>query len=169
MVNAKLLGSTTISMLKGRDGYQVKEFDRLISWLNKEANRPDVVCLSNALLAGLAGPLKRTIGVPVVCLLQDEDKFLDELTPPYSQQGWDILGKCVPEIDAFIAVSAYYANVMKERLNIEANKMHIVCGDSLNGKAGAVSMDKADIERLAGEIAFTFAEALKNVTEGDYA
>jgi len=169
MVNAKLLGSTTISMLKGRDGYQVKELDRLISWLKKQENRPDVVCLSNALLAGLAEPLKRTIGVPVVCLLQDEDKFLDELTPPYSQQGWDILGKCVLEIDAFIAVGGYYANVMKERLNIEHNKLHVVCADSLNGKAGAVSMNKADIEKSAGEIASIFAKILKNVTEGDYA
>ncbi len=130
MVDAKLLGSTTVSMLKGRDGYQVKELDRLVSWLGNKKNSPDVICLSNALLAGLAKALKKTLDAAVVCLLHGEDKFLDDLTEPYSQQGWQILGECVGEIDAFIATSQDYANTMKERLKIAGDKMHVVCGDN---------------------------------------
>ncbi len=47
------------------------------------------MCLSNALLAGLAGPIKESLKVPVVCLLQDEDSFLDSLTEPYVGMAWD--------------------------------------------------------------------------------
>ena len=169
MVDAKLLGSTTVSMLKGQDGYQVKEVGRLVRWFEKKENRPDVVCLSNALLAGIAGGLKRAIGAPIVCLLQGEDKFLDDLTLPYSQQAWEILGECAAEIDAFISVGRDYADAMKERLNIEEDKMHFVCADVLDGKAGAVIMDKAGVEKIAGEIASVFAMILKNFNEGDYA
>ena len=82
MVNAHVLGQTTISMLQGEYGRQVKELERLVRWLNKKENRPDIVCLSNVLLAGMAGRIRQTTGTPVVCLLQDEDKFLNELASP---------------------------------------------------------------------------------------
>ena len=165
MTNAQVLGQTTVSMLKGRDGYQVKEFDRLNSWLNKKENRPDAVCLSNVLLAGLVKPLKQTISVPVVCLLQDEDKFLNELVPPYNQQGWNILAECVCEIDAFIAIGEHYADVMKRRLEIRWDKMHVVCGDETVTQKGTT----CNIGKLAEKIASVFTMILKNFTEGDYA
>jgi len=126
MVNAKVLGQTTISMLQGEDGRQVKELERLVEWLNAKENKPDVVCLSNALLAGMAGRLKQAIGVPVVCFLQDEDKFLDELVQPYAQEAWEILCDCARNIDSFIAASNHYADIMEKRLEIEANKLHVV-------------------------------------------
>jgi len=165
MVNAQVLGQTTVSMLKGRDGYQVKEFDRLIGWLNKKENKPDVVYLSNILLAGLAKPLKQTIGVPIICLLQDEDKFLNELAPPYNRQGWNILAECVHEIDAFIAANEHYADVMKKRLKIGQEKMHVVCGGDTLAQKGAT----CNIGKLADEIASVFTMILENFTEGDYA
>ncbi|MHC4639143.1 MAG: glycosyltransferase family 1 protein, partial [Planctomycetota bacterium] len=77
MVDAHVLGKTTISMLEGEDGRQVKELKRLVNWLSEKENKPDIVCLSNALLAGMAGRIKQKTGVPVVCMLQDEDQFLD--------------------------------------------------------------------------------------------
>ncbi|MHC4396179.1 MAG: glycosyltransferase family 4 protein [Planctomycetota bacterium] len=126
MVNAQVLGQTTISMLKGENGRQVKELDRLVSWLNAKENKPDIVCLSNVLLAGMAGRIREATDVPIVCFLQDEDKFLDRLAPPYAQQGWEIISECVRDIDAFIAVSNYYADVMSKRLKLEANKLHTV-------------------------------------------
>jgi len=165
MTNAPVLGQTTVSMLKGRDGYQVKEFDRLISWLGKKENRPDVICLSNVLLAGLAKPLKKTIGVPVVCLLQDEDKFLDELAPPYNRQGWSILVECVHKIDAFIAIGEHYADVIKKRLEIGQDKIHVVCGGDTVVQKGAT----CNIDNLAEKIASVFTMILGNFTEGDYA
>ena len=165
MVDAQALGQTTVSMLKGQDGCQFKELERLISWLDKKENRGDVVCLSNVLLAGLAKSLKQTIGVPIICLLQDEDKFLDELMPPYNQQAWSILAECVREIDAFIAVDEHYADVMKKRLGIGQEKMHVVC----RGDAGAKEGASCNSDQLAERIVSVFKIILKNFTEGDHA
>ncbi len=134
MTSARDLGETTISMLRGEDGRQVKELDRLITWLQQPVNKPDIVCLSNALLAGLAKSIKERLGVPVVCLLQDEDGFLDGLAQPYMTQAWDILAKCTREIDTFVAVSKYYANIMRQRLDLNVEHIHVVyTGISLEG------------------------------------
>ena len=164
MTNAKVLGETTVSMLKGRDGYQVKELDRLISWLSEKENRPDVVYLSNVLLAGLAKSLRQTVGVPVVCMLQDEEQFLDDLVAPYNQQSWSVLTECVNEFAAFIAVDENYADVMKERLKIAAEKMHVV----YIKKMAAVEGDGCNIE-AAEKIASMFTSISKNSVRDNHA
>ena len=155
MVDAKFLGQTTVSMLKGMDGFQAKEFKRLSKWLSREENRPDAVCISNALLSSLAGPIKGAIGGPIVCLLQDEDKFLDDLREPYNQQGWEALCERVRDVDVFIAVSQRDADVMKERVKIGEDKMHVVCAESKGG------INKAEIERAAEEIAEIFIKTIR--------
>jgi len=126
MTNARDLGETTISMLQGEDGRQVKELDRFVDWLVTEQQKPDVVCLSNVLLAGLARRIKQKLGVPVVCLLQDEDGFLDGLTSPYAEQAWSVVHERVRDIDAFLAVSEYYGDTMATRLKTDAGRMHVV-------------------------------------------
>jgi glycosyltransferase involved in cell wall biosynthesis len=134
MTSAKELGRTTISMLKGEQGRQVKELNRLIEWLGTEENKPDVVILSNVLLAGLAKSIKTRLGVPVLCLLQDEDAFLDGLTEPYSSEAWRMLAELAGSVDVFIAVSKYYAGVMKQRLQISADRARVIyMGISLDG------------------------------------
>ena len=134
MTSAKDLGEMTISMLLGEEGRQTRELERLIEWLGSQDNRPDVVCLSNGLLAGLAKSFKARLGVPVVCLLQDEDGFLDGLGPPYAKRAWEILTERSNDIDAFIAVSKYYADVMREKLSISENRIYVVyMGISLEG------------------------------------
>ena len=55
--NPKLLGEMTVSMLKGEDGYQRKELEKLIDWLTREA-APDLINLPYTLLISLAKPLK---------------------------------------------------------------------------------------------------------------
>ena len=126
MTSAKDLGETTISILLGEEGRQTKELDRLVEWLSSQDNRPDIVCLSNGLLAGLAKSFKARLGVPVVCLLQDEDGFLDGLAPPYAKRAWEILTERSNDIDAFIAVSRYYAEVMRQRLGFSASRVYVV-------------------------------------------
>ena len=126
MTSARDLGEMTLSMLKGPDGRQVKELDRLVGWLCDEDNRPDVVVLSNVLLAGLAGALKEKLGVPVVCLLQDEDGFLDSLSLGYAEKAWDEVRRRSGDIDLFISVSKYFAGVMQERLAVSSDKMRVV-------------------------------------------
>lgn len=126
MTSAKDLSETTISMLQAEQGRQKKELHRLIDWLRAQDKAPDIVCLSNVLLAGLAASIKAKLGVPVVCLLQDEDGFVDALGPQYSEQAWDMLKRCCRDVDRFIAVSNYYANVMRQRLDLPAGKIHVV-------------------------------------------
>ena len=134
MTRASDLGRMTISMLQGREGRQAKELNRLVNWLGAQDNKPDVVLLSNVLLAGLAGSIRKTLGVPVLCMLQDEDGFLDVLTEPYSTRSWEMLTQLAGDIDAFIAVSRYYADVMRHRLQLVADRVHVVYpGISLGG------------------------------------
>ncbi len=123
MTAAKDLADTTVSMLLGEDGRQTKELDRLVDWLAMEENRPDIVCLSNLLLAGLTRRLKERLNVPVVSLLQDEDGFLDGLGE-YGRKAWDTLKSRCDDIDGFISVSKFYADVMKQRLDLPGDKIH---------------------------------------------
>jgi glycosyltransferase involved in cell wall biosynthesis len=134
MTSERDLGQTTISMLRGEKGQQIKELHRLVDWLDTHENRPDIICLSNILLAGLARAIKQRLGVPVVCLLQDEDGFLDGLASPYSQQAWQIITERAGDIDAFIGVSKYYTETMQQRLRLGPERTHVVyTGISLDG------------------------------------
>jgi glycosyltransferase involved in cell wall biosynthesis len=134
MTSAGNFGEMTISMLRGKQGRQTKELERLVNWLASRDNKPDAVCLSNIMLAGLARSIKTILGVPVLCLLQDEDGFLDALEPPYPGQAWQILAERSKDVDAFIAVSRYYADVMQQRLGLNADRVHVVyMGISLDG------------------------------------
>jgi len=151
MTSAQELGETTLSMLSGENGRQIKELDRLVEWLSLRENRPDVVCLSNILLAGLVRRIKDKLGVPVVCLLQDEDGFVDGLGEPYARQAWDMLAERARDIDGFVAVSNYFAGVMQRRLRLAPEKMHVVyMGISLDGYEAAPSgVDKPTIGFLS--------------------
>ncbi len=126
MTSARDLGETTISMLRGEKGWQIKELHRLIDWLDTHENRPDIICLSNILLIGLARSIKQRLGVPVACMLQDEDEFLDGLVSPYSQQAWQIISERVSDIDVFIGVSKYYTETMMQRLKLDPDRTFVV-------------------------------------------
>jgi len=125
MTSARDLGETTLSILQGQEGHQAKELDKLTDWLGQAQNKPDIICLSNALLAGLARQIKERLSVPLVCLLQDEDGFLDGLPSPYCTSAWQALKEKVADIDGFIAVSRYYATLMQDRLAIPSDKLHV--------------------------------------------
>lgn len=119
MTSPRDLAETTISMLEGRCGRQQKEIDRLIAWLEQEKEEFDLIILSNILLSGLAESLKKRLKRPVVCLLQDEDGFLDDLQQPWSEEAWQKVRANSAYIDHFVAVSEYYRDVMCERLGVK--------------------------------------------------
>lgn len=135
--DAASLGPMTLSMLRGRDGRQRKELDRLVTWL-KEQERPDVVHISNSLLIGLAGEVKRALGVPVVCSLQDEDTWLDAMSAADSQACWNEMAAHAADVDAFVSVSEWYAGQMRERMGVPDEKLHRVrIGLDLTGREAA--------------------------------
>lgn len=119
------LGPMTLSMLNGADGHQRKEVERLVEWLT-EHEKPDIVHISNALLIGLAKPLKAALGVPVLCTLQDEDWWLDEINPPFDQACWKAISERAGDVDRFVAVSHWFADRMSERLLIPRDRIEVV-------------------------------------------
>ncbi|HUU58037.1 MAG TPA: glycosyltransferase [Phycisphaerae bacterium] len=119
------LGQTTLSMLRGEHGRQRKELDRLVEWLAR-SEKPDVVILSNVLLIGLARRIRESLGAAVVCLLQDEDEFLDALREPYRSEAWDTVARRAADVDRFVAVSDYYKAVMVERLDVSEDRIDVV-------------------------------------------
>jgi len=119
------LGELTVSMLRGESGNQRKELRKLIAWLKQEV-RPQIVCLTNALLAGMAREIKRELRVPMVCGLPGEDLFLDSLPEPSRSQARALLRERCSDPDAFIAMSRYYADFMAEFLGVPRGRIHVV-------------------------------------------
>ncbi len=127
MTSARDLGETMLSMLRGEHGRQLKELNRLMDWLALEENKPDVVCLSNVLLAGLAASLKTRLQVPVICWLQDEACFVDTLEQPYADDVWDLLRHASQEeMDGFVSVSEFYKKRMIQRLGVASDKVEVI-------------------------------------------
>lgn len=132
---AEDVGDLTVSMLRGEDGHQARDLDDLVDWL-KHQHRPQVVCLSNALLAGLARRLSQVLQVPVVGLLQGEDSFLDGLPAAHRDLAWRTLAQRAADVTCFVAPSRYYADLMAKRLNLPAGKVQVVPnGIALEGYA----------------------------------
>jgi glycosyltransferase involved in cell wall biosynthesis len=121
---AKGLEEMTVSMLLGEEGLQKEELERLVEWLRDEA-KPDVVHLSNALLLGLARRIKQEMNIPVVCSLQDEDVWVDVMSDKHREEVWQIMETRGREVDAFIAVSDFYAKAMKKQMHIRPDQIFI--------------------------------------------
>jgi glycosyltransferase involved in cell wall biosynthesis len=137
------LGELTISMLRGEEGRQARELDELIGWLRLE--KPDVVCLSNVLLAGLARRIRSEVRAPVLCSLQGEDFFLDGIAEPHRQTAWQVAAERAADVDLFVSPSAYFGRLMGDRLKIPPERIKVlVNGLNLAGyEAAAPSGAKA--------------------------
>jgi glycosyltransferase involved in cell wall biosynthesis len=136
----QLLGELTVSMLKGEDGNQRKEFGKLVDWLKSEPP-PDIVSLPNSLLISLAKPIREAVNRPVTCTLQGEDLFLEGLPEPYRTQSIELIRSHVQHVDSFIAVSDYCAEFMSRYLGIPQSKMRVVpLGINLQGYGGGFNL-----------------------------
>jgi len=81
--------------------------------------------------------LKRRLGgVKVICCFQGEDTFLDGLPEPFRGACWGDLALRVREADALISPSAFYADLMKQRLGPADLTIHVLPnGINLDGHA----------------------------------
>ena len=130
------LGDLTHSILQGEEGFQAKELAKLVDWLRDDF-RPDVVHLTNSMFAGFARNLKRELGVPVVCSLQGEDLFINQLREPWRIRVRELLSERARDIDAFQVNSAWYADFMADYLKCDRNRMFVVpLGLTLQGHDG---------------------------------
>ena len=130
---ARDLGPLTLSVLKGEEGRQRKELDELVTFL-RDTWRPDVVHLSNSLMAGMARAIRADVGIPVVCSVQGEDLFVDDLEAPWRERVLETMRGRAADIDAFVAPSTFYIDVMAGMLDVPRERFHrIGLGLNLDG------------------------------------
>lgn len=122
--HASELGEMTLSMLRGEEGNQVGELNELVAWLKTE--KPDVVCLGNALLIGLARQIRHEVKTPVICSLQGEDYYLDSLKAPFKMEAWKLAIERAADVDLFIAPSHYFGELMRKRLQLRDSQVTVV-------------------------------------------
>jgi glycosyltransferase involved in cell wall biosynthesis len=121
---AEEVGELTLSMLRGESGHQARDLEELVAWLRKR-KRPDVFCLSNALLMGLAEKLETTFAAPVVCLLSGEDAYIDEMPEPWRREVWALMADRARTVRRFIAPSHYFARRMAGRLKVPRERVSV--------------------------------------------
>ncbi|WP_167615235.1 glycosyltransferase family 4 protein [Maribellus sediminis] len=123
--NAKGLEDMTVSMLLGEEGEQKDELDHMVNWIADHC-KPDIIHISNALLLGLARRLKEKIGVPVLCTLQDEDVWIDPMKPQFQKRIWDLMHERSKDVDVLVAVSDFFAGVMKDRMKLSDEQVKTI-------------------------------------------
>ena len=164
------LGSLTVSVVEGSDGPHKKELDRLIEWLSR--SRPEVVHLTNTLLAGMAPAVKGQLGIPVCCSLQGEDFFLSNLPAPHKERAFELVRHMAASVDAFIAPCRDHAEAMAPHLGISADVIHVVLpGISLDGFSSKPDAVRGEfvvgyLARICPEKGLhLLAEALRRLTQ----
>lgn len=115
----------TVSLLRGMEGHQRKEVERLAEWLSGDL-RPDVLVFSNILTAGCVPEIKRRMSAPVVVTLQGDDIFLKALPQPQQDEARAAIRALGSQIDALFVHSRYYADAMANYLGLPREKMRIV-------------------------------------------
>ena len=109
------LGAMTQETFRGEHGAYRREMDKLVDVLR--GIRPEVVHLTNSMLASMAGPIKRELGVPVVCSLQGEADFLAGLREPYRSACYELLRGHAQQIDRFVAPCNDQVEAMRPVMN----------------------------------------------------
>ncbi|MCY3722231.1 MAG: glycosyltransferase family 4 protein [Candidatus Poribacteria bacterium] len=123
---AQDLGQLTVSMLSAEEGYQSKELEKLVKWLTEE-DKPDIVYLTNSMLVGFTREIKKALDVPVICALQGEDIFLQDLIEPYRSEALTLLRERAIDPDGFVAPCGYYARFMADAyLDVRIDKIDVV-------------------------------------------
>src|SRR5262249_54026227 len=124
-VDASKLGRLTVALLEGDRGPQAREIDELVRFVGGDL-KPDAICFSNALLAGVMPRLKAAFAGRIFCLLQGDDIFLDNLVEPWREQALQLLRRHAKLFDGFLVHSVYYRDFMADLLQLPLDKMHAV-------------------------------------------
>jgi len=119
--DARELGELTLEMLAGEQGPQRTQVEELATFLADEL-RPDVICFSNALLAGALRRIRDRFSGPVLCTLQGDDIFLDSLPDDDRRKVTELLSSKAQDFDGFLVHSDYYRDCMAARLNLPPDR-----------------------------------------------
>jgi len=121
--DARHLGALTLEMLAGDDGPHAAGVTELAELVADEL-KPDIVCFSNSLLAGAVSAIKQRFDVPVLCVLQGDDVFLEGLTEPYRTQAIETIHDRCGDFDGFLVHSDYYRDFMVRYLGLDQRDFH---------------------------------------------
>ena len=124
-IEAENLGELTLSILRGEKGNQRQSLKRAVQWIKKES-KPDIINLTNLLIAGFVPLMKHELNSPVIVTLQGDDLFLDELTESHRDLVISELRRLASHIDGFITFSQFYAKKMADLLEVPEEKFHLV-------------------------------------------
>ena len=119
------LGALALSMVRGEHGNQRKEVRRLVDWLAKKV-QPDVINLSNLLIAGCVPALKRELKIPIVVTLQGDDIFIDALPPESRHLVLKEMRSLAAKVDRFMVHSNFYAEKMAEYFQVPIERFEKV-------------------------------------------
>jgi len=119
------MGDMTVSMIRGTGGRHEEEVENMITWLLKN-EKPDIVHLSNAMLTGLAARMKERLKIPVVCSLQDENAWIDELPDTHRSEAWNVITANAEHVDVFISVSKFYRDYIIRETGIPPDKIEVI-------------------------------------------
>jgi glycosyltransferase involved in cell wall biosynthesis len=135
--DARQLGELALSMVRGEAGRQLAELQSLATWLAGEF-QPDVVHLTNSMLLGMVHHLREVLPrALIVCGLQGEDIFLEDLEDPHRSEVLAEMRTRVREVDVLVAPNEYYAATMTELLDLPPSRIDVArLGIDLEGHGG---------------------------------
>ncbi len=119
------LENLTLNMIKGDNAMREHEVDRLVSYLLKDST-PDAIHLSNALIIGLASQLKKRLNCKIICSLQNEDDWINEMVEPYQSRAWKMIAEESVHVDAFVSPSKYYKDLFIDKTGLRGNNIYVV-------------------------------------------
>lgn len=115
----------TLNMIDGGHASREKEVERLVKYL-VSTGKPDVIHLSNALIIGLARQIKKLLDVKIVCSLQNEDDWINDMAEPFQSQAWKMIADESVNIDAFVTPSLYFKQFFMEKTRLPGDNIHLV-------------------------------------------
>ncbi len=119
------VGRLSVSMIEHAAQAHGHEIERLARFIERDG-RPDVLCLSNSMLIGIGTELGRRLERPIVCSMQGEDAFIDQLPQPWRDQTWAAIARRVPQVAGWIAPSRFHAGQMAQRLRCDRSRIETV-------------------------------------------
>ncbi len=134
--DARQLGELTMSMLAGKTGPHRKANEQLVSHL-VDGLKPDVIIFSNVLMVGLLEQLRDRFSGPILCMLQGDDLFLEDLPAVYRDAAIARIQQSAQHFDSFLSHSDYYRNFMSGYLQLPTEKFdRVPLGIDLSGHDG---------------------------------
>jgi len=113
--SAKGTEAMTLSMITGDGTAFQDQINQLLDWMKGE-EMPDIIHLSSSLLIGIAKILRQHLNIPIVCSVQDEEVWLDQMDERDASAAWQGIMDNSCYIDRFVTTSQFYKEVLNQRI-----------------------------------------------------